>query len=255
MLVSWHNAQLATSTLGRSAGRLTERFVARRAAISLAASADLAAHVRELGGRDVRFAPVGVTLPSADRPAEAVRAELGLQPGQLLVVTVGRLHPQKGLDVLVRAAARWSAAEVLVVIAGNGPLEQRLGTAVAAAGAPVRLVGRRADVGDLLAAADLVVLPSRWEARALAAQEALLAGRPLVATSVGGLPDLLGDGAEFVPPDDVDALDSTVRRLLDDPTRRAALAERGRLRSAQWPTEADTVEQIRAVYEELLGGG
>jgi glycosyltransferase involved in cell wall biosynthesis len=253
LVVSWHNAQLPTSTLARSVGRAGEQLVARGATISLAASDDLATHVRELGGRDVRSAPVGVALMSVVRTREDVRAELGLRRGQQLVLTVGRLHRQKALDVLVAAAARWPADEVLVGIAGDGPLERELAAQIDAVGAPVRLLGRRADVADLLAAADLVVLPSRWEARALAAQEALLAGRPLIATSVGGLPALLGDGAEFVPPDDVGALDLAVRGLLADPGRRAALAVRGHIRSAQWPTEADTVAQIRAVYEELLG--
>jgi glycosyltransferase involved in cell wall biosynthesis len=255
LVVSWHNAQLPASPLAGWLGRASEQLVARRAAISLAASSDLAAHVHDLGGRDVRFAPVGVSVNPAARTPAHVRTELGLRSGQQLVLTVGRLHPQKALEVLVAAAARWPADEVVVLIAGDGPLEHQLAAQIDATGAPVRLLGRRTDVADLLAAADLVVLPSRWEARSLAAQEALLAGRPLVATSVGGLPPLLGDGAEFVPPDDVDALDAAVRGLLADPTRRAALAARGRIRAAQWPTEADTVNQIRAVYGELLGAG
>ncbi len=86
--------------------------------------------------------------------------------------------------------------DVFVGIAGDGPLRAMLTDQIAAADAPVHLLGRRSDIADLLAAADLVVLPSQWEARSLAAQEALLAGRPLVATAVGGLPKLLGAGAD-----------------------------------------------------------
>ena len=104
------------------------------------------------------------------------------------------------------------------------------------------LLGHRTDVADLLAAADLAVVTSDWEARQLFAQEALRAGVPLVATAVGGLPELVGDAAVLVPPGDVDALDAAVRRLLDDPhgargaTPRAAragrdLADRGRHRA------------------------
>jgi len=117
----------------------------------------------------------------------------------------------------------------------------------------VRWLGQRDDVADLLAAADVVVLPSTWEARSLTAQQALLAGRPLVATSVGGLPALLGDGAALVPPGDPVALARAVRRLLDDPVEVAALVARGRLVAARWPDEAATVRQVAAVYAELLG--
>jgi glycosyltransferase involved in cell wall biosynthesis len=92
-----------------------------------------------------------------------------------------------------------------------------------------------------------------WEARSLTAQEALLAGRPLVATTVGGLPGLLRDGAVLVPPGDAAALGTAVRKLLDDPAAAAALAERGRQVAADWPDEADAVAQVAAVYAELLG--
>src|SRR5664279_3135952 len=148
--------------------------------------------------------------PAAAAPGQ-VRAELGAD-GRPLVLCVARLHPQKGLGTLVAAAAAWRAREPvpLTVIAGSGPLEPVLRAQVEAAGLPVRLLGRRTDVADLLAAADVVVLPSRWEARALAAQEALRAGRPLVATAVGGLPALLGNAAVLVPPDDPAALAAAV---------------------------------------------
>ena len=88
------------------------------------------------------------------------------------------------------------------------------------------LLGHRTDVADLLAGADLAVVTSDWEARQLFAQEALRAGVPLVATAVGGLPELVGDAAALVPPGDVDALDAAVRALLDDPAARAELGRR-----------------------------
>ncbi|MEV4728353.1 glycosyltransferase, partial [Micromonospora humida] len=122
---------------------------------------------------------------------------------------------------------------------------------ISAARAPVTLLGHRTDVADLLAGADLAVVTSDWEARQLFAQEALRAGVPLVATAVGGLPELVGDGALLVPPGDVDAVDAAVRSLLDDPSLRADLAKRGATRAATWPTEADTVAALRALYTEL----
>ena len=233
LVVSWHNAQLS----GGRAGAVLERLVARRATTTLAASADLADRARALGARDVRLAPVAA-------PAlEPTGRDPGL--GRPLVLAVGRLHPQKGYDVLVEALPL--LGDAVVAVAGDGPLEAGL-----RARAPrVRWLGRRDDVADLYAAADVVVLPSVWEARSLTAQEALRAGRPLVATAVGGLPGLLGDGAVLVPPGDAAALGAAVRRLLDDPAAAAALADRGRAVAASWPSEQDTVAQVAALYDEL----
>jgi glycosyltransferase involved in cell wall biosynthesis len=253
LVVTWHNTPLDPPGLRRRVADAAQRLVARQADINLAASADLAASVRRMGGRDVRDGPVAVALPPATREAARVRADLGVADGQQLVLSIARLHPQKGLDVLVAAAARWPAGKVAVRIAGDGPLEADLAAQIAATDAPVRLLGRRTDVADLLAASDLVVLPSRWEARSLVAQETLLAGRPLVATAVGGLPALLGDGAVLIDADDVDALDTTVMELLGDSALRGALAARGAEWARTWPTETDTLAQVEAVYAELLG--
>ena len=169
------------------------------------------------------------------------------------MLSVGRLHPQKGYPGLIAAAARWRSLSPppLVVIAGKGPAYRDLAAQISTARAPVTLLGHRADVPDLLAAADVAVVSSVWEARQLFTQEALAAGVPLVATRVGGLPGLVGDAALLVPPQDVDALDEAVRRLLDDSHLRATLAAAGRAQAASWPTERDTLNQVCAVYTEL----
>ncbi|HEX6968189.1 MAG TPA: glycosyltransferase, partial [Micromonosporaceae bacterium] len=112
-------------------------------------------------------------------------------------------------------------------------------------------LGHRTDVADLVTAADLAVVTSDWEARQLFAQEALRAGVPLVATAVGGLPELVGDAAVLVPAGDVDAVDRAVRELLADETRRSELIRRGAARARTWPTEADTLAAVTAVYREL----
>lgn len=252
-VLTLHNAVLATGPRRVILGRL-EWLAVRRADVVLAASADLAVRARALGARDVRFAPVAAPpLPAAVRTVEAVRAEVGAEARPLLLA-VGRLHPQKGFDVLLDATLRLAVRQPppLTVIAGDGPLEAELAARISATGAPVRLLGRRTDVADLLASADVVVLPSRWEARALVAQETLRAGRPLVATAVGGLPELLGDAALLVPPEDPGALAAAVASLLDDPTRATALAQRGRLRAAHFPDAAAMVDSLAAMYAELL---
>jgi glycosyltransferase involved in cell wall biosynthesis len=254
LVVTWHNRVLGGG-LRAQALRAGERFVARSADVTLGASEDLVARARSFGARDVRLGSVAAPrLADPGRPASAIRRELDADSRPLLL-SVGRLHPQKGYHVLVAAAARWRMLNPspVVAIAGTGPSYRDLAGQILAARAPVTLLGHRDDVADLLGAADLAVVTSVWEARQLFAQEALTAGVPLVATDVGGIPDLVGDAARLVPPDDVDALDSAVRELLTDPAQRARYAEAGRARAATWPTEADTVAQVCAVYAELTG--
>ena len=250
--MTWHNTPLDPPGLRRRLAAGAQSLVARRADINLAASADLAASVRRSRrARCPRRTGGGLAAGGDARRAVGPR-ELGLADGQQLVLTVGRLHPQKGLDVLVAAAARWPAAQVAVDRRRRAASKQHWRRRSRRRGAPVRLLGRRTDVADLLAAADLVVLPSRWEARSLAAQEALLAGRPLVATAVGGLPDLLGDGAVLIAADDVDALDAAVWACSPIPCG----GRRWRLEAPSGPDLADRSRHPgpgQAVYTELLG--
>lgn len=252
-VVTWHNALLGGGIKQKVLTQVATR-VARSADITLAASEDLATAAQDAGGRDVRFSPVGAPeLASATRTPAQVRAELGMGDAPF-VLSVGRLHAQKSFDVLIAAAAQWArrSPAPVVAIAGSGPLRDELSGLILQSGADVRLLGHREDVADLLAACDLAVVTSQWEARQLFAQEALHAGRPLVATAVGGLPGLLGDVAVLVPHGDVEALAMAVSELLDDPARAAQLAQRGAQRAKTWPGEADTVEAVSAVYSELL---
>nr|MDT0661902.1 glycosyltransferase family 4 protein [Micromonospora sp. DSM 115978] len=253
LVVTWHNAVLAGGARG-TLSRLAERIVARRARVALGASADLVARAAALGAADARLGPVAAPeLPPPRRTRNAVRAEFGVAPDQPMVLSVGRLHPQKRYDVLVDAAATWRdiVPPPVVVVAGTGPSYLPLAARISAARAPVTLLGHRTDVADLLLGADLAVVTSDWEARQLFAQEAMRAGVPLVATAVGGLPDLVGDAAVLLPPGDPAAIDRAVRELLDDPRRRADLGRRGSARAAGWPTERDTVDALLALYAEL----
>lgn len=253
LVVSWHNAVLADGLRAR-AYAVAERYVARAARVTLGASADLVARAQRLGAADARLGPVAAPpLPPATRSAAAVRAELDIAPETPLILSVGRLHPQKGYPTLVAAAARWRDRHPapVVVIAGTGPSYLELAAQISALRAPVRLLGHRGDVADLLGAADIAVVTSVWEARQLFAQEALRSGTPLVATEVGGIPELVGEAALLVPPGDVRALDAAVTDLLDDAGRRAALAARGPVQASTWPTERDTLAQIVGVYADL----
>src|SRR5262249_58283651 len=105
---------------------------------------------------------------------------------------VGRLAPKKGFDPLRAAGASGQGREPCPVLAlgGAGPLDQMLRAGADAGGIRMRFLGQRGDVPALLAAADVVVVPSRWEGQPLIVQEALRAGRPLVASRTGGIPHL-----------------------------------------------------------------
>ncbi len=254
-VVTWHNAVLGGGVKRRIYGWL-EGVVARSADVTLGASSDLVERVRALGGEDARLGPVSAPpLGPPTRPPAEVRSELGAGD-RPLVLCIGRLHPQKGYPVLLDAARAWAGRDPvpLVAIAGSGPSEEALAARIAAEGLPVRLLGRRLDVPDLLAAASVVVLPSVWEARALVAQEALRAGVPLVATRVGGIPELVGDAALLVPYGDAAALAAAVDRVLDDAAVGAELAARGRRQAATWPDDSGTADAVAAVYAAARAG-
>jgi glycosyltransferase involved in cell wall biosynthesis len=253
LVVTWHNAILAKG-LKAQAGALLERIVARSAAITLGASEDLVERAASLGAKNARLGPVAApTMAPPRRSRAAVRAEFQLRGDTPLILSVGRLHPQKHYDLLIDAAARWRELDPapVVAVAGSGPSYMPLAQQASRLHAPFHLLGHRTDVPDLLLGADLAVITSDWEARQLFAQEALHAGVPLVTTAVGGLPGLVGDAAVLIPPGDVDALDEAVRRLLADPVLRADYAARGPRQAASWPTEPDVVADVRSAYAEV----
>lgn len=253
LVMTWHTRRYAEGAR-RQILHLLERRAARAAAVVLAPSSDLVDRARERGARDARLAPVAVPPPRADGTGGEgkARAELGAV-GQPLLMAVGRLVPHHGFDVLLDAARVWRRLDPvpLLVIAGEGRDRNALQRRIRDERLPVTLIGCQDGVGELLAAADLALLPSRWEGRSLLAQEALRAGVPLVATAVGGVPELVGQAAELVPYGNAEALARTVVRLLGDPAARARLAEAGRVQAAGWPTEDDTIAHVLSVYDEL----
>jgi glycosyltransferase involved in cell wall biosynthesis len=255
LVVTWHTRAHAEGVRGHVV-RLMERRAARAAAVVLGTSSDLVDRARNRGARDARLAPVSVPVvpPPEDFHEGKARADLGAV-GRPLVMAVGSLVPHRGYDVLLDACRTWRDQDPapLLTIAGEGRERAALQRRIEAEDLPVQLLGRREDIGELLAAADVAVLPSRWEARSVLAQEALRAGVPLVATAVGGIPDLVGDAAEFVPYGDAETLARTVLGLLDDAKRRARLVEAGLRQAATWPTEDETVAQVLSVYDELTG--
>ncbi|MGY4927359.1 glycosyltransferase [Streptomyces sp. 900105755] len=202
------------------------------------------------------FTPAGPVGPAGpgERPA-----------GAPLVVCVGRLCRQKGQDVLLRA---WPEVlrrvpDARLALVGDGPDRDalhRLAASVSAAPVSadsVEFVGPVADVRPWYRAADLVVLPSRWEGMALAPLEALACGRPVLVTDVDGARESLPPGHAahcLVPPGRPGALAGAVAALLLDPELRASLGGRGRRHVLSTHDVRRTAEAVAVLYRELLGG-
>lgn len=249
LVVTVHNAPPAQARLAAIYGVL-ERLVARRADVALCVSPDLSDRMRKRGARDVRRAVVA----APDLPAAGPRSVELAAAGRPVVLGVGRLAPQKGFGTLLAAAAGWRGRQPvpLVVIAGSGPLADDLARSARELEVDARFLGARDDVAGLLATADVFVLPSRWEGQPLILQEALRAGRPIVAADVGGVRDLTGDDAALlVPASDPAALSRALLAVLDDPDLAGTLAKAALAHAASLPTEADAAAAALGLYRQL----
>lgn len=195
-------------------------------------------------------------------PSDAMaKTALGLDPARPVVGTIGRLEGRKGQDQLITAAAtllaraQGSAPQVIVV--GDGPTRAALEVQARELGiaGSVRFLGELADVRPALRAMDLFVLPSREEGMSNAILEAMAAGRPVVATDVGGNGEILDDGRTgvLVPGGDCDAMAAAIARLLHDVERARALAIAARQDvTARFGARA-SVARLERLYEERLG--
>jgi glycosyltransferase involved in cell wall biosynthesis len=252
LVVTVHNAPPRAAAAAASYAML-ERIVARRSDAVLCVSADLADRMRRRGARNTGLAVVAAPqAPPSERGAVlALRASLGA--GRPVLLAAGRLAPQKGFATVLDAAVSWQQHDPVpvLVIAGSGPLRSRLADRARRRGIAVRFLGQRDDVPALLAAADVVIVPSWWEGQPLIVQEALRAGRPVVASRVGGIPALAGGAAVLVPPGDPAALARAVSGLLDDPGLAARLAAAARRRAADLPTESDAIGAAMRLYQLL----
>lgn len=171
------------------------------------------------------------------------RSRLGWPQEKKIILSVARLSREKGLDVLIEAA---QGLEATLFIAGDGPERGNLSGAM--------LLGERHDIPMLLAAADIYCQPSRSEGLGLAVLEAMATGKPIVASAVGGIPELLPDASIglTVPVGDPTALRVAIQLLLDDPARGEAMGSYAKQRVAERFTEATMRAETRNVYARLV---
>lgn len=244
--------------LERRAARWTDRLVALT-------ERGVAEHLARGIGRPAQWVviPSGVdtdALRAGAPPRARARARLGLEPGTLMLLGVGRLVPVKGFDLLVAALAglraRGLAAHLWLV--GDGPERVRLaraverwglGSAVHFAGA---VEGTAGGLLDYLAAADLCVAPSRNEGMGRALVEAMALGIPVVATRVGGIPAVVGEdeAGRLVPPEDVGALTDALEELARDAPLRAKLGRAARERAERFSVRVADA-RLCALYADL----
>lgn len=202
----------------------------------------------------------GIDLSAFRQPVDvaALRETFGLRHQEFIVGEVAKLWPGKGHQVLLRAAATLKdhVPSLTLLIIGEGELRASLTRLAQELGLRDRVtfMGFRSDVPALTHCLDVAVLPSFFEGMGRAVIEAQAAGKPVIATRVGGIPDLITDGVTglLVEPGNVEQLASAIRRLYEQPALRRQLGEAAQ-RSADGRFEAQTmVKAIVSVYDELL---
>jgi len=238
--------------------RHLEKLLTRRTALVICITEALARFNREIVGlpaRKLRVVHYGLDAPpepwgppgGPDLPAETP-----------VLAAVCRLVPQKGVDVaieaLVRIREQHPAAQLVVL--GEGPMRAELVDLAARRGVgdAISFPGRVGDVAWWLRRAAVVVHPARWEGFGLALLEAMLCERPVVATKVSSIPEIVVDGETglLVPPDNPTGIADAVSKLLDDPVRAAAMGEAGRARALAEFSVARMAERTATLYEEAL---
>jgi glycosyltransferase involved in cell wall biosynthesis len=255
-LFTMHGSRYYAARLQR---RIAMRIAARLSGSVVAVSQILAEHLHRdlwLGADRV------VTIPNGARHVpvthSTLREELGLASDDRLAVSVGNLYPVKGHAFLLEALALLSDRfpRLHVAIAGRGELEETLLARARALDVANRfhLLGLRSDVGNVLAATDVFVLPSLSEGVPLALLEAMMAARPIVATAVGEVPTVLDGGRAgvLVPPGDAAALATAIAGVLSNPARASQLASAAAARAAERYSFNAMLDRYAALYANLV---
>ena len=244
-------------------GLRTRLLYGRRVAAVAAISEEVRRQL-EAGGvapERIRVIPSGVEVPDGlPGPAgrEAARRRFGAGP-ETVIAVVAALETRKGHDVLLHALARAGARGLAftALLCGDGSQRAALEEEAGRLGlsSHVRFLGEQRQVADVLAAADLFVLPSRKEGLGVAILEAMALGLPVVASAVGGIPESVEDGGTglLVPPEDVDALAAAIARLARDPGLARRMGERGRERARVRFAMSAMADGYERLYGEVTG--
>jgi glycosyltransferase involved in cell wall biosynthesis len=214
-------------------------------------------YAEELGVPARKLAVVhnGINVPPVVRPPDsALRAELVRGRPDYVVLTPARLHEQKGHAFLLAAAVE--VPDATFVLAGDGPLRAQLEAQARELGVAQRclFLGQRPDVPELLAVADLLVLPSLWEGLPVSVLEAMAAQRPVIATAIGGTDEAVTHEADglLVPPRDPASLAAAIRRLRRDPALAHRLAAAGRRRVERDFSSGVMGRNVMRIYGEVM---
>ena len=254
--VSNEHADYALNPLRRHQRMLTRLIAPRIDAAVAVAQAQLPA-LRAHGFRSacLHVIPNGVRAEDLvpTRRREAVRSELGLVPDDFVAVLVATLRPEKRPGDFVAAVTRAHVADPRIrgIVVGGGDLFDEVRAAAEASGGAVQALGFRSDIADLVSASDAVCLTSLSEALPMTLLEGMALERPVVATAVGGVPELVEHGRTglLVPPRDPVAFAEALTRLAADPVRATAMGRVGFERQRR----LYTLERMIDSYAELLG--
>jgi glycosyltransferase involved in cell wall biosynthesis len=214
----------------------------------------------QLPAARVQVIPNGIALDrfSAVGP-DGVRAEWGVPPSRALLTVIGRLHPAKGHARLVGALARLKAwgVDCHCLFVGDGELRVELERQVRGAGLDrvITFTGQRNDIPRLLAATDVLVVPSRWEGLPIVLLEGMAMGCAVVATAVGGIPGVITHGRDgvLVSPGDVAELAAALKRLVGDDSLRVRLGRAAQETVRSRYSVARTAAAYEALYHAALG--
>ena len=242
-------------------GRWVHRLAFRRAVLPVAIAREVANSIRRVYGiDDFPLIPNGISVdtfrgPPIDR--ERWRNKEGFAPTDVLFVCVAGLIPQKNHTLLVEAFHRGPASDprAHLLFAGTGTLKSKLERQMIALGVQerVHLLGHRKDIPEILNATDVFVLSSDYEGNPLAVLEAMAAGKPIVSTAVGGVPELVEGGCGLlVPPRNAQALSKAMRHMLESPEARKSMGEASARRAVERFDLRVMTEAYEDLYRELI---
>jgi glycosyltransferase involved in cell wall biosynthesis len=237
-------------------GRWVHQLAFRRGVLPVAIASEVADSIRRVYGiDDFPLIPNGIPVDTLRRPSidrERWRRKEGFVTTDVLFVCVAVLRPQKNPTLLLEAFRLGLASDprAHLLFAGTGPLKSKLERQIGALGLQerVHLLGIRSDVPEILNAADVFVLSSDYEGNPLSVMEAMAAGKPMICTAVGGVPELVGGRCGLlVPPQNIKALAGAMRRMLESPKARKSMGEA----SARRAVERFDLRAMTQAYEDL----